>query len=324
MTNGLLTLSAYLHAREPELLTHERRERMLAAPDAAEAMKVLGECGYEVPEHLSLSEAERMLAASRASLYGELRAMAPEDPALAVFSAKYDYHNAKAFAKAAVTGEDAARIWMEGGRFGRTELEECFAAGDFRMLTRALAEGIEAARAELADGGDARRADVLLDRAYFAELAELAEPEPFLAGYVRLLTDAANLRTAVRVLHAGEDAEMLAWALFDGGNVLPQRLIDARGAYACIYAGGELAEAGELAEKAAAEGGALTEFERACDDAVCAYFDAARRAVSGEEVVAYYLFAREAEWTAIRTILSGRIASLDADAIRARLREVAG
>jgi V/A-type H+-transporting ATPase subunit C len=35
------------------------------------------------------------------------------------------------------------------------------------------------------------------------------------------------------------------------------------------------------------------------------------------------LFARETEWTAIRTILSGRIAGLPEDAIRAKLREVA-
>ena len=34
-----------------------------------------------------------------------------------------------------------------------------------------------------------------------------------------------------------------------------------------------------------------------------------------------YLYAREAEFTAIRTILSGRMAGLDADTIRERLRE---
>ena len=34
-----------------------------------------------------------------------------------------------------------------------------------------------------------------------------------------------------------------------------------------------------------------------------------------------YLYARENEFTAIRTILSGRMAGLDADTIRERLRE---
>ena len=41
----------------------------------------------------------------------------------------------------------------------------------------------------------------------------------------------------------------------------------------------------------------------------------------GEQAVVGYLYAREAEFTAIRTILSGRMAGLDADTIRERLRE---
>ena len=41
----------------------------------------------------------------------------------------------------------------------------------------------------------------------------------------------------------------------------------------------------------------------------------------GEQAVIGYLYARESEFTAIRTILSGRMAGLDADTIRERLRE---
>ena len=37
--------------------------------------------------------------------------------------------------------------------------------------------------------------------------------------------------------------------------------------------------------------------------------------------MAGYLFAREAEQTAIRTVISGRLAGLDADVIRMRLRD---
>ena len=65
----------------------------------------------------------------------------------------------------------------------------------------------------------------------------------------------------------------------------------------------------------------MTDFERACDDAVTAYLASERRVPFGEELVVGYLYAREAEFTAIRTILSGRMAGLDADTIRERLRE---
>ena len=68
-------------------------------------------------------------------------------------------------------------------------------------------------------------------------------------------------------------------------------------------------------------GGSLTGFERLCDDAVMHYLAQARRIPFGEQAVIGYLYARESEFTAIRTILSGRMAGLDADTIRERLRE---
>ena len=67
-------------------------------------------------------------------------------------------------------------------------------------------------------------------------------------------------------------------------------------------------------------GGGLTEFERACDDALMSYLQRARRTPFGPEVVAGYLGAKEAEFTAVRTILSGKIAGIAAEDIRARLR----
>ena len=78
--------------------------------------------------------------------------------------------------------------------------------------------------------------------------------------------------------------------------------------------------AGELAAKLLDSGGGLTEFERACDDALMSYLQRARRTPFGPEVVAGYLGAKEAEFTAVRTILSGKIAGIAAEDIRARLR----
>ena len=67
--------------------------------------------------------------------------------------------------------------------------------------------------------------------------------------------------------------------------------------------------------------GALTGFEKACDDAVTNYLSAGRRVPFGEQVVIGYLYARENEMTAIRIIMSGRLAGLNGDTIRERLRD---
>ena len=65
----------------------------------------------------------------------------------------------------------------------------------------------------------------------------------------------------------------------------------------------------------------LTAFERECDNAVTRYVSDAKRVPFGEETVIAYLYAKEAELTAIRTILASRRAGLDGAAIRERLRE---
>ena len=67
--------------------------------------------------------------------------------------------------------------------------------------------------------------------------------------------------------------------------------------------------------------GFRTGFERACDNAVTSYLAAARRVPFGEEAVIGYLYAREQELTAIRSIFAGRAAGLDGETIRSRLRE---
>jgi len=54
------------------------------------------------------------------------------------------------------------------------------------------------------------------------------------------------------------------------------------------------------------------------------YLGAGRRVAFGEQPIVGYLYAREAEMTAIRTILSGRMAGLDGDTIRQRLRRTYG
>ena len=101
-----------------------------------------------------------------------------------------------------------------------------------------------------------------------------------------------------------------------------QTLLNAKGAGLIeAYRGTALEGAAELAEKAMGpERGPLTAFEKACDDTLTAYLDGAKSVPFGVEVVVGYLYAKESELTAVRTVLSGRLAGLDGELIRSRLR----
>lgn len=314
-----LSISARIRAMENRLLTRERMDRMIDARDTSEAMKVLGECGYG--EGASL---DAVLAQARADTFRDMEAAAPDHRLVEIFQLKYDYHNAKAILKAQAMGVPAERLLLPGGRYDGKELLEGWQREDLRGCSETFRKAMDRAKAALAESRDPQQADVILDRACYEEMARLAREleSDFLMGYVRLSVDVANLRTAVRVHRMGKEGDFLRQVLLPGGSVSEQTVAAARGeALGEVFRSGPLAQAAELGAKLTQPGsGALTAFEKACDDAVTAYLSAARRVPFGEQTVVGYLYARELELTAIRTIFAGRAAGLDGDTIRSRLR----
>lgn len=309
-----LSISARVRAMETRLLTRERLERMLDARDDGEALKVLAECGYGELNAADSAGLERSLRAARESLFAELEAAVPDGRMLDIFRVKYDYHNAKVLLKAGFTGQEPERLLLHGGRYDPNQPEQW--GGFFHRA-------VEDARTRLEETKDPQQADLLLDKACFAEMGLLAKEcgSDFLQGYVRLAVDAANLRSRVRCARLEKDGDFLKQVLMEGGSVSVDALLRERevGEHFRV---GPLSGAARLAEELAKPGAAaLTAFERECDDALMAYLDRARRIPFGEEVVAAYLFAREAELTAIRTVMAGRMAGLSGDVIRRRLRK---
>lgn len=318
-----LHLSARIHAMEVSLLSRERMERMLEARTDEEAVKVLTECGYPELGRVTPEGVERMLAQRRQALLRELEGALPDPRLLEVFKVKYDYHNLKTLLKAEALGKDFDRLLVDAGRVPAGALREHMENGGLpAVLDRAVKEGREVLHAT----GDPQRLDFALDRAYFAEMAKLAGDtgSGYLKGYVAILVDAANLRCLVRALRMGKGADFLKGVLFQGGNVGERGILNVAAAGGSgleeLYSAAGLRQAAELGA-AAVKGGGLTAFEKACDDAVTRYLAGAKYVPFGEAPVVGYLAAVDSELTNLRIILSGRMAGLDGDTIRERLRE---
>ncbi len=319
-----LALSMRVHSMEKRLLTRERMDRMIDARDLGECVKVLAECGYGELREVTADRLEDVLAQAQADLFADLGGSIQNPAMLDVFRCRYDYHNAKVLVKSEALGQEQDRLLVRGGRYDPADFADDFRAGSLENYPAALRDGIARARETLGATGDPQLADFLLDRAYFGEMGELAKESrsSFLQGYVALAVDAANLRSAVRSARLGKGPDFLSQVLLPGGHVSTQALAVARGGeIAGLFRAGPLAGAAELGASLSVPGsGALTEFERLCDDALMAYLAGGRRVPFGEPPIIGYLYAREAEMTAIRTIVSGRAAGLDGDTIRSRLR----
>ena len=66
----------------------------------------------------------------------------------------------------------------------------------------------------------------------------------------------------------------------------------------------------------------MTAFELACDNAVTDFLKDAKLVGFGPETLVAYLAATEGEITAVRMILTGRLAGIEPDTIRERLRDL--
>ena len=319
-----LFLSAMLRAREPGMLSREKAERMLDAPSFEECAKLLTDCGYEDMSQNKAGEIEQLLAERRAAIGRELESMVPEKALVDFFRVKYDYHNAKVILKAEAQNLDESALLSPSGRVKPEALLEAVREDDYRELPKAFAAAVQEARSILARTANPQLADFSLDKAYFGELKELADAadSKFLRGYAAILADSTNLRSAVRTLRMGKDSGYLQEALVPGGSIEPRRLT-AAGAegLTALFESTRLSEAAALGAEAV-EGGPLTKFELACDNAVNAYLAQAKLVGYGEEPVIAYQAAVENELTAVRMILTGRLAGIAPGVIRERLRDL--
>ena len=320
-----LYLSAMLKAREANMLTRDKLERMLAAGSFNDACKLLQESGWPDMSGLNASGVDKALSARRSEIFAEIERSVPEKALLEIFRAKYDYHNAKAIIKGEGIGVNAEHILSSAGRVPVDTLLAAFREDDFRYIPGKLGTAMDEAKGVLARTDNPQAADFVLDKAYFAELLELAGSitSPFATEYVQTLIDSANLRTCVRCFRMGKDPDFMRLALLEGGNVPMDFAV--RGTVTAdefneLFGSTVFKEAAVLAG-AALEGGPMTLFERECDNAVNRFLDTARRTGFGSEVVVGYLAAEENAITTVRMILTGLLSGIDPDRLKERLRD---
>ena len=321
-----LEISARIKAMENSLLTRERMELLLGAHSDEEAARILQECGYPAFSADRPEEMDAALSAAREATLEDLGAGVPDSRYLDIFKLKYDYHNAKAILKARAVGTDPDSMLMDLGRVPVGELKEAVASGDDVNLPAKLAAAIAEAGDVLDTTRDPQLSDMVLDRWYYRDMMAEAEDtgSDFLAGYVRISIDAANLRALVRTLRMGKNADFLQGVLFEHGDLAVESLLEIAAAggsgLAELYASTDLKAAAESGAEALS-GGPLTEFEKRCDDAVSDYLSGAQFVPFGEAPLVGYLAARETEYTNLRILLMGKKAGLAPEIIRSRLRE---
>lgn len=314
-----------IRSLEKTLLNEERLERMVEAKTFEDMVKVLTELGYTEMPNAAPHKVERALARARQETFTLLYELSPNPALVDVFRIRYDYHNIKAIIKGEAVGIDPQPLLVDAGRYPVHSLRTIMRQMEYRELTPTLRTAVEQARETLARTNDPQLADFILDQAYFQEVREAADRSEsrFLQGYVSLMIDVANLRALVRSLRQNKGAEFLRGALVEGGSVDTGRFLQATSGDATVrelFAGTAMEAAAEAGALAISGEAGFTRFERLCDDVLISYLQSARYVAFGDAPLAAFLAAKEADITAIRIVMAGKLQELPAEEIRERLR----
>ncbi len=320
-----LYASGRIRALEGKLLNRERARRMIESRTAEEAFRVLADCGYETPPLHTPEELDRLLVQEQRRFFDMISDMIPDQKVIDVFRVRYDIHNVKVLLKSSASGGEIPDILLEVGRISPSRLIPLVREMTLKELPPLLARAITEARDVLARTGDPQLMEITLDKAGLREMLKLAQEtgDPFLIGYVRLMIDAANLRALVRLKRMGKGMSLLNQSLAEGGNISPKQLVSdsSDSALETVFAPSLLKEAASAGAAALRHGTSLTEMDRRCDNALLAYLRSAKAMAFGLPLVAAYLAAKEMEVTALRMILSGRLAHVPPEIIRERTRD---
>lgn len=317
---------ARVKALEKNLISRERLERMCDAKTHEDAFKVLTECGYgEFPPESGTSDVDRALRHERINVFDTIAKISPEKRLIGFFLLKYDYHNIKAIIKAEASSQDAEPFLSDSGTIPKGRLETMMRESDFTFMTPVMKAVVVEARDLIARTFDPQAADIVLDRATFAEMLLIAKKceIPFLKKYAALLIDSANLRAAVRIKRMGKSFDSLKNAFIEGGEISFTRLNAdiTPDLLEKAYATSPLYPAAVLGGAVLRGEADLSALDLKCENAVVRFLQNAKYAPLGPNLLIAYVAAKEAELTAVRTIMTGRFSGLPAESIMERLRD---
>jgi len=318
-----------VRALENRLLNRDRIERMVDAPSAGEALKVLVESGYEMEKEISgPRDYERLLQFELEKTCRIVESITPDKELTNLLFLEFDMHNLKVLLKARLLGNDHDELLSRMGTIRTDVMKKAVSGKDYRELPQFLQDVLERIEAGLTLVTDPQKIDTMLDRAYYDRVFEVCRERrsSFLQCYFEKRVDLINIRSLLRVKKIGEGFEVFKKMMLPRGT-----LDEGYFSQAMEKTLDQLAQAAQYGEygKVLAEGiqafikhGSLTVYERLMDNYLLGFLKSRRNNPLGIEAVIGYYAARENELKLVRMILTGKQNGIPGDIIRERLRDL--
>ncbi len=319
--------SARIRAIETKLLDSSRFDRMIDAPNAEEAFKVLLEAEYGFSGGSgNVYSFEALLAEEMKRCYSLLLDIAPQVEVIKAFQRKHDFFNLKVLLKAEFSGQETPDILLDTGTIDTENIKRIIREREYGELSPIMHKAIMETHDTFSKTQDPQIVDLLLDKASYHQLAsDLGETDNlFLHRLTEILIDITNIKMFIRARTINKAWDFLKKLLLEGGTI-PERTyfencdksLDAFVEEIRFGSYGDVVRQGWELYKIKKN---ISGLEKLLDDFLMEYVRKARVVTMGVEPLVAWLYAKETEIRNVRIIMTGRINRLSADIIRERLR----
>ncbi len=297
-------------ALEASLIDSSQFKRMAEAPTASDAIKILSETTYALPEDADISAIENVLLEELKSVYDLAQRISPRKEITNLLQLKYDFHNAKILLKSEIASKEPAFL-VSLGIVDIEKLKKAFKER-IRDLPEPLARAVEKARLAFEESSDTQIIDTVMDQVYVCTLLEDSEKSPFLQEFFRLKTDLENIRNFVR----SQKFKVSFSRMYLQGGTIDFKTFqtfqdEPLEAVAKAFGMKKYSRVVEEGLKSFEETGELTVYERLVEDFLIEYVKQAKMVVLGIEPLIGYILAKEREVKLIRLILLGKLKGID-------------
>ena len=276
-------------------------------------------------------EISSLIAAKRGSgggpgslndVWETINGYAPDDKELKILLYRNDFHNLKAALKAMIAGREPQDYYIRPTNLDLDELSTALAAKDYEALPEHIRSTASEAYELLTRTLDGQLADSLIDTAAMRTMQRDAEKfgGDFMKSYARLITAAADIKTAYRCALMKKPKNCIEMAVCGSHGLDKDDLVEAavsgRESLFSLLESTEYDDGGRMLAKSPAL------FEKWCDDVIMELAETARMQAFGTDPLAAYYIAAEAELKNLRIITVCKESGAARETITERMRKL--
>ena len=314
---------------ETRLLDRTKIERMIEAPSAEEALKILNETEYSniLSKAKRVNDYENILSYELKRVYELMYELCPVKDVVDLMSVKYRYHNLKVLLKGKFLSKDLSNLLIDLGIEDLKELKSIIDLDNFDDLKGYTKKAVIEVLKDFEENKDPQKIDIIVDRYMFDEMKDIKKKldYKFTDKLVLATIDLTNIRTLIRLKKQGQGREFAAKVLISGGaidkdtlisiiNETPENIITKLST--TIYS--DIIKEGIESFK---ESNSASLLEKLSDNYIMDLMKGARLVTFGPDRILSYIYAKETEIKIIRIIMVGKLNNISQEVIRERLRD---